>query len=557
MEAIHLFLDGFKIKIVLDGNNLNKISYLKEKSNQHFIHYKRYTMPYFDFHIHPTLKSLFSEDDPSQNLRKNSPYNKIDTNRIPWPVRWCSEFKAVLSSQSNMEQLFRNQVRLFGFPLFIPDTALMDNNLVKKSPSTTLGVYLHKDQIDKLIRQNPYQNLINEDLPVLLDSIRFGMGHRTVKVLAKRSDFKEDKLDQIHVFFTLEGLHTLCDEPNVFDIDVIKRNLDDLLNRVPVLSATITHIQKSDLCNHADAIQFLNDDRFFPNGFGINQDGFKMIEHLHAKKIQIDVKHMSMLSRKRYYDHYRQKGWTAPVICTHAGLTGISWNDIHRYIGRTWYGKKKQGVIRLKYAKPRKYGSFFRPGFNMVSLNLFDEDVLFILKSGGMIGLSLDKRILGFSEYETSSSREDFPNNVEFVSVRAWSQYKTGSNLGTAIRGRETLTWGNIKDGGLVDPQLGEYHLEYFMQQIAHIIAVARSNNYSVHKAMKQICIGSDFDGLINPIWCCDSMDEIEQFKIRFRNHFVKFCQDSGVVLPVNFSVNKFAEDLFYHNGKAYVLDRL
>ena len=224
-------------------------------------------MPFFDFHIHPTLKTLFSHDDPANNLAKLSPFDKIDTRKIPGLLRWCTEFDFIMSSQSNLEQLFRNQVKLFGFPIFIPDTALMDNKLVKGASGTSLGVYIHKHQLSKLIQNNPFKNLSDDDLPTLLNTSQFGMGHRTIKPLKKKSDFKADKPDQIHVFFTIEGLHTLCNAPNVYDLNIIKHNLDQLLNQFPILSVTLTHLQQSVVCNHAHAIQFIDDPRFLPTGF--------------------------------------------------------------------------------------------------------------------------------------------------------------------------------------------------------------------------------------------------------------------------------------------------
>ena len=515
-------------------------------------------MPFFDFHIHPTLKTLFSHDDPANGLQKASPFLKIDTKRIPGLLRWCTEFDFIMSSQSNLDQLFNNDVKLFGFPLFIPDTALMNNDLVEnKAVNSNLKFYIHKAQLTKLIKKHPFKNLLDDDLPTLFDTARFGMGHRKIVPLTKKSDFKENAVDQIHVFFTIEGLHTLCDQPNDYNLGAIKRNLDTLLARFPILSVTLTHLQQSDICNHAYAIQFINDDRFNPTKFGISPKGLTMLDHLRSKNILIDIKHMSLLARKRMYDIYETQGWNDPIICTHAGLTGISWDNIHRYIYKKPFFRSD--YVQVRYGKPVKYGKFHRPAFNPVSLNLYDEDVLTILKSGGLLGLSLDKRILGFKEYENNSSlRERVPNNIDRFSRSEFEQVVNKNKVwGGAVAGGECQSWNQVKDGGEVDPMLSEFHLLYFMQQIAHIIVVAQNNNYAVTKALKQICLGSDFDGIINPIFTCDSMDELGVFKIQFKNQFVKFCKDSNVSLPGNFSINRFSDDLFYENGKRFVLNRL
>ncbi len=518
-------------------------------------------MAFFDFHLHPTLKTLFSHNNPAKNQTKISPYAKIDTRKIPFILRWCTELDFILSSQSNLDQLFRNDVKLFGFPLFIPDTALMDNAMVKKSSKTDMKEYIQKEQLDKLIKKNPFKNLIEDDLPTLLDSSKFNQANRKINVLKKKSDYVESDPNTINVFFTIEGLHTLCNKPNKFDEQIIKANLQKLLDQFPVFATTLTHLQQSAVCNHAYGIQFINDDRFLPTGLGIKQLGYKMIEHLIKKDILIDVKHMSLLSRRQLYNYLNHMGHNVPVICTHAGLTGISYEDIHQYVGRRPWRSKSKKVYKIKTSKPAKYGLSPRPGFNLNSLNLFDEDVIFILKSGGMIGLSLDKRILGFSEFENdTSSRETFPFNDEYVSDKEIASYfpkKTKFKIGAKVHNANSLSWDEIKDGGIVEPRLAEYHLTYFMQQILHIIVVAQNNGYSVNKTLKQICLGSDFDGVINPIWTCDSTDELQNFKQIFQNSFVKFSKDSGVNLLASFRINSFTEDLFYRNGKNFVLERL
>ena len=517
-------------------------------------------MAFFDFHIHPTMKTLFSNDNPSKGQAKISPYSKIDTRKIPFLLRWCTDLDFILSSQANLDQLFRNEVKLFGFPLFIPDTALMDNALVKKSATTDMKEYIQKEQLDKLIAKNPFKNLLEDDLPTLLEPAKFNQNNRKIKVLKKKSDYIENDPNKISVFFTIEGLHTLCNKPNKFDENIIKENLQKLLNKFPVFSVTLTHIQQSAVCNHAYAIQFINDDRFLPTGTGIKQLGYKLIEHLINKNILIDVKHMSLLSRKQLYNYLSVNNHKVPVICTHAGLTGISFREIYKYIGRRPSRNKKKKVYRIKTSKPAPYGSNPRSGFNLNSLNLFDEDVLYILKSGGMIGLSLDKRILGFSEFENDTqSRETFPFNTEYVSEKEISSYVPEGikRLGTKVHNGNSLSWNEIDDGGSVDPRLSAYHLKFFMQQILHIIIVARNNGYSESKTTKQICLGSDFDGIINPIWTCDSTDELQNFKQIFKSEFIKFCKESGINLLSSFNINTFTEDLFYRNGKRFVLDRL
>ena len=64
-------------------------------------------MPYFDFHVHPTLKCMFSEADA-----KTSPWIDIHVKKISWILRWCTEFEYILGSQADLSMLNKNKADL-------------------------------------------------------------------------------------------------------------------------------------------------------------------------------------------------------------------------------------------------------------------------------------------------------------------------------------------------------------------------------------------------------------------------------------------------------------
>jgi len=94
---------------------------------------------------------------------------------------------------------------------------------------------------------------------------------------------------------------------------------------------------------------------------------------------------------------------------------------------------------------------------------------------------------------------------------------------------------------------------------VLHLIHVAESFNYDVNQALHQVCIGSDFDGLINPIWTCPSVDSLDSFKSNFIHAFPEFAKNNKdlVGLPDGFNINTFAEQLFFENGKNFLLERV
>jgi hypothetical protein len=119
------------------------------------------------------------------------------------------------------------------------------------------------------------------------------------------------------------------------------------------------------------------------------------------------------------------------------------------------------------------------------------------------------------------------------------------------------MGWDEIEEGGEVNPMLSDYHLKHFMAHVLHVIALAQKNNYDVMTALDQLCIGSDYDGLINPIWVCETANSLEHFKSELEDNFVSFAKKSRVKLPKEFDVKTFSKKLFFENGRDFVMKRL
>jgi len=521
-------------------------------------------MPFFDFHIHPTLKSLFSVDDQARGLQKLSPWVAIDRHRVPFLLKCCTEFEYIIQSQSNLLQLADSHCALVCVALYIPEKDMLTDDLIQGGTSGPLGVYLQKDKIDSIINGNPYQLLRTDDWSTLTDAAQFGIVNKKVKPIMKRSDFDETDVSTIHAIFSVEGCHTLSSALQHFDVNEIIANLDDLRSKVALVSVNITHMEQSPLCNHAFGMQFLSNEGFRPTQSRISNGGFMILKHCYENNIMIDIKHMSIGARKHLYEIRKTPefaGINQPIVCTHAGFTGISMNEIPDYVfaTRKFNGK---GYTVVWQGKPIKYGNAPRPSFNASSINLYDEDIMEILNSDGMIGFNIDKRILGYQQFEQETNgRDDFPLETEYVSnLEEADFFGAGSvEISNAFSDNKDLVmrWNEIEEGGLVNPRLSDYHLRHFMAHIIHVIVVARKNNYDASKALRQLCIGSDFDGLINPLWVCETATSLEDFKNAFKNNFEDFAHEAKVPLPAGFNITTFSNKLFYENGRDFILGRL
>ncbi len=108
---------------------------------------------------------------------------------------------------------------------------------------------------------------------------------------------------------------------------------------------------------------------------------------------------MGWIARRQLYAFREAENITAPLVCSHAGFTGC-WFDnpggqFSDYIIAPPDTEGPHG-IRLNKANP--YLTDNSIGFNVSTINLFNEDIVAIFQSDGLIGISLDQRVLGYSD---------------------------------------------------------------------------------------------------------------------------------------------------------------
>ncbi|MEP6595573.1 MAG: hypothetical protein ABJA71_06480 [Ginsengibacter sp.] len=102
-----------------------------------------------------------------------------------------------------------------------------------------------------------------------------------------------------------------------------------------------------------------------------------------------------------------------------------------------------------------------------------------------------------------------------------------------------------------------ELHPLFFLNQVIHILVVAKNNELiGVQKATKQICLGSDYDGLINAVDNCKQADKLSKFKELALQKMPGLLRkakldNEGIDIPV------LVENIFYNNGRDFVIKRL
>ena len=520
-------------------------------------------MPFFDLHVHPTLKSMLTT-----RAAKANPWLLLDIKKISWFIRWCTDFKNILGSQCNPAQLIASDCNLVCIALFVPERGITESKLMNRQAlKTGLRAYINPERLEEINSGalRPYPDLVKEDLAVLTNPDQFGIHDKEVILLLPGVTYKPEDNSSLYVAFTVEGCHTLSStlDRNAISHEDVLSNLDDLCREHPVISLNLTHLEQYPFCNHAYGILFVTTDHFKPSGKEISADGIEIIRHCYNRNILIDMKHMSLGARRKLIEDVRLRpdfaALNQPVICSHAGFSGLSYNDIPDYIQYQPVSGKDYSY--LLWNKPKKYGTYPTvTAFNPCSINLYDEDIMAILHSGGIIGLSLDKRILGFSDADSrpvAISETTFEE--EYISNAELNYFISRKPLGQKMNEHYCITTGEVLAGGVVNPDASFYHLCHFMSHLLHLVKVAGDNGYDVQKALTQVCIGSDFDGFINPVWCCRNVTALQVFKAELIRYFPGYAKNNRdvVSLPEGFNIKVFAEQLFFENGRDFLMNRL
>lgn len=510
-------------------------------------------MPFFDFHCHPGLKPQFSKP-----ATKPSPWDYIDAKlglAKGWTIRINTLFNEVLNSQSNLTQLFQNEVRMIGIILHAPEQkigrVLGEKSIVNKGKINLID----KTQLNYLTSGVHSFELINEELRWLTQAVSPIPG-AGFKIVSKLSDFDETNQNTVFGVIIVEGLHCFFDDP--YDENAKEKftqNFNDFTEANTVLSMNICHMQQNQFCNHAYGIQLFNPAFFYPSGNSITNWGYEVINMMIRKKILVDIKHMSLKARLDLYRMYRQSApepqYAQPLICTHAGTTGLPVIDRVKYIYSV--PEDKGTVYELVHLKPKSrfYDDVYH---NCSSINLYDEDIENIFLSGGIIGLSFDQRILGFAD-DSGLTQVIVPHDVEYIS-HPEAEFFMGPTPGLLnVWPDDTNVWASEDFDDLDKSLHPALHRKFLINNILHILWVgSKMASVGLQKAAKQICIGTDFDGLINAIDCCKTADGLQQLKEDMRNELANGLLANGFQV---LNTDTLLDDIFYENGKNFMLKRL
>ena len=346
---------------------------------------------------------------------------------------------------------------------------------------------------------------------------------------------KSDHPFTISIILSIEGLHALGtglkDEPVEA---VIKERLIQLKHHpCAPFFVTFAHHFYNHLTGHARSLrkqigQLTNQEHKI-NG-PIEPFGFQVLDLLldksQGKRILIDIKHMSAIARRQFINWRSERvagGDEFPIIISHGvanGMPSIEYSlgfDLKMY--EQLKIKDKAIPVQRMISNNPDLGNCFIEKIEWVKggddkwkdhnlINFFDDEILEMARSGGIMGLQLDERRL--ANHETLEKVKEAERGNEKKHYRS------------------RLLWNQIQYIGELLDKNGEY-------------------------AWGNLAIGSDYDGMVDPLnyfWTVDDYDELLSYLERhahnyFTNNGSRLTQDrnriaSSVLMELIFSKNAF-----------------
>ncbi len=318
-------------------------------------------MPFYDCHFHATFKHFLS--DRSKSLWQELPGISI------------------LKSQSCLSQIQDGDVKLAVCAIYPMERPFSAATLIQFfGPLITP---IDKDRLHD-IQNSEYFDLIWDELQ-LLDQVEH---HDRLNILKTMADYDASRMN---LLFSVEGGHSVFGGGGS-----IEENLKALRTHLKhrFVSLNLIHLTQQDICGHAFGMKLLKkNDEFKPNGFGIGPKGKRIVaaaydRSVHPVPLLIDIKHMSLFARKQFYALPEVQG--QPILASHIGVTGMSYHDIHTIIKGACIVDRE--FVEVKYQRVKGISDTH---FNPWSINLYDEEIKTIVKSGGLMGLNMDQRIQG------------------------------------------------------------------------------------------------------------------------------------------------------------------
>ena len=120
-------------------------------------------MPFFDFHLHPSLKPQMSLPasipTPWEVIKLKFAHPNITTVLLTW-----NDINEVVDSQASLTQLIKGKVNLVAIALHPPEMAMMNDGLIREMGNQQQTKYIDITRITDIGSGDIYFRMLNEEL---------------------------------------------------------------------------------------------------------------------------------------------------------------------------------------------------------------------------------------------------------------------------------------------------------------------------------------------------------------------------------------------------------
>ncbi|WP_132054635.1 amidohydrolase family protein [Pseudocnuella soli] len=546
-------------------------------------------MAHFDFHFHLLFKHAISGDtdanehtDVNQNIDVKGFADLLDS-AFGGPFESQASPQMVLQSPLkfgliailSVEHAFvKRMMRIPGFRLEkalpldpkmvqqIKNSEVSYHELFQKQVTFTRDtIQTHGKDWDMLLLNRSK----DRDEPGVWEAIRKRANANMQDAIKHQQNYKGSRWFAL----SIEGGHNLSEVPIRNQQGLIHQTPEETLKKlqdredVDFLAINLSHLSRipeMQLSGFAQGLNMSAQKAFRSPDFhpaaecGLTFLGKKLVRQAlthPVKPILIDVKHMSLYSRLQYY-RYRAKlaeehaqVSKLPVISSHTGFTFTTYSN---FIGNQQYlpqvDTDSEGLpVTTIAAQERKIGKtddhnnedlFGNPW----TINLFDEEIEEIFNTNGMIGISLDQRVLGTRKMFLDGKRKSHYEPEHLAREEYTKLFENGQ-----VPGAEAVLLEGLQR---VVPLPRERHSMLLALHLVHAVRVglnagiAGPADVDDPSPWDYLCIGSDFDGLINPINSVKNITQID----RLKGELMRYLPQADKTLP------------FYEHEKALRYDR-
>lgn len=360
-----------------------------------------------DIHCHPTFRTFIAA---AEKGRKN-PWKKTFNTEFDTPIgRWAKiqSQDVTKESQSNFSQQASGGVGVVIDSLYPVEKGFLN---IRKVPKMVMG----PGKVDQLLMtvmgiEPKMLNRLRENMdyfPELLQQYALlaqGQGlspdnshsYQLARDFDHLKRIRTESPNTIAVVTSIEGAHALGAGTSAYaglshkaHQELLSENIRTVKSwESPPLFVNLCHHFWNQLAGHCKSIKppthnLLNQSVGMHTGF--TDLGWHVTEELlnsgNGRRVLIDTKHMSLRTRKEYYEFVGRYNRInphdkIPIICSHTGVNGFE--------------TMEDSVQKQDNGTKMKNGGYFHTW----SINVSNEEIRIIHESGGLIGIMLDKGLL-------------------------------------------------------------------------------------------------------------------------------------------------------------------